>query len=539
MQGGARYCGACGTPVASQPATDLEVPAAEFKQATVLFADVVSSTQLVSAMDAEQTMQFLAPVVEAMTRAAVRYEGTIARTLGDGVMAVFGAPYAHEGHALLACQAAIEMHAATSHFTGIQLRIGLHSGEVVFDALAAGGERERQLHGVAIHLASRIVNMAEPGATYLTSHSFALACGRYEAVSVGVRQAKGFDTPVQVYQLLGSKAQVGVVRRSARQAALRGRKRELEALRKALDEVEFGTSQIVGIVGEPGAGKSRLCHEFALGCRGRLIPVLEARAQLYGHATPLQPVLEFLRSAVFRITPSDDASTVRKRIAQYVQEMGETFQQDQALLNEFLGVPEDDAEPSRLSGPARRDRLLEVVGQMVRHLAARTTVILIEDLHWLDAASADFLTTLVGAVAGTPTLLLVNYRPGYTAPWMKSPAFTEIALRDIEEGSMVELVEELIGARTEVHELAVRVAQRSGGNPFFAEELVRVLTAGGTLAGASARFSLGERAPSAALPATVQAVIGARIDQLSDTRKALLQLCAIVGKDFPRPCSST
>jgi adenylate cyclase len=523
-----RYCTACGQLPAAAP---------EFKHATVLFADIVSSTRLVAAMDAEQTMEFLAPAVDAMVQAVTRYGGTIGRTLGDGVMALFGAPNAHEGHALLACQAAIAMHAACSRFPGIQLRAGFHSGEVVIDAAVDAPDSERQLHGVAIHLASRVIAMAEPGTTYLTGESYALACSHYDAEPLGAREARGFDAPVQIYRLVGAKPAPGADRPSATGVAettLYGRERELAQLRQALDEVENGAGRIIGVVAAPGTGKSRLCAEFARGCRGRHIPVFEARAQLYGHATPLQPVLEFLRSAVLRVGPNDDPAVVRKRIAQHVRAMGKDFQNDQALVNEFLGVADEAAEAAALSAPARRARLLQVVGRMVRQLATGTSVILFEDLHWLDTASSDFLVTLVDALAGTPTLLLVNYRPGYSAPWMQSASFGEVVLPDLGPPDMVRLVAELVGDKLELRELAARIAERSGGNPFFAEELVRALRADGTLAREPAQLSLGAKVQGGAqLPATVQSVIGARIDQLSEARKSLLQLCAIVGKDFP------
>jgi class 3 adenylate cyclase/tetratricopeptide (TPR) repeat protein len=508
--------------------------APEFKQATVLFADVVSSTRLVAEMDAEEAMDVLAPMVQIMVQAVTRYGGTIGRTLGDGVMALFGAPHAHEGHALLACQAAIEMHAATARIPGIQLRVGLHSGEVVIDASTGAPGSERQLHGVAIHLASRVVAMAEPGSTFLTGDCHVLACSRYEAEALGPRSARGFDTPVQVFRLLRPKpALAQLAFNTVAKTRLYGRDRELAQLHEALGQVERGVGRIVGVVGAPGTGKSRLCAEFANRCRGRGIPVAEARAQLYGHATPMQPVLEFLRSAVLRVAPDDDAATIRARIAQHIRALGDDFIQDQVLVNDFLGVAESVAETSGVSAPSRRARLLQVVGRMVRQLVTGTTVLVIEDLHWLDAASSDFLATLIGALAGTPTLLLMNYRPGYAAAWMNSASFGEVALRDLEPGHMEQLVGELVGDRAELRELGARIAERSGGNPFFAEELVRALTADGTLVGAPAGLSLGDKAYGVALPATVQSVIGGRIDQLSEARKSLLQLCAIVGKDLP------
>ncbi|HSV60926.1 MAG TPA: AAA family ATPase [Variovorax sp.] len=530
----ARFCGACGTPAERQRPLGPSSAEAELKHATVLFADIVSSTRLIAAMDAEQSLQFLSPVVASMAQTVVRHGGTIGRTLGDGLMALFGAPQAHEGHAVLACQTAIALHAAGAEFDGIRLRVGIHSGEVAIHTRADGIERDLLLHGKAIHLASRVVSMAEPGTTFLTQESLELAASRYDAALVGARQAQGFDVPVQLHRLLGPRTVEPSDRTPrAMQTALRGRSAELARLRAALAEAEGGASRIVGIVGAPGSGKSRLCAEFAAWCRERQVPVLEARAQLYGHATPLQPVLEFLRSAVLHVGPGDDASAIRRHVAALIETMDGASPQDEALLDEFLGVAEEPAATLGLGAKARRARLLGLVGRMVRHLAKGPLVILIEDLHWMDAASAEFFAALIDAVADTPTLLLVNYRPGCQASWMSSGAFGEIALGELGEDDVVRLVEELIGERSEIHDFAVRIARRSGGNPFFAEEMVRALMADGTLVGRPSQLLLGAKAREAPLPATVQAVIGGRIDQLDDASKSLLQLCSIAGKDFP------
>ena len=530
----ARFCGACGTPADRPRPLGLSSTEAELKHATVLFADIVSSTRLIAAMDAEQSMQFLSPVVASMAQAVVRHGGTIGRTLGDGLMALFGAPQAHEGHAVLACQTAIALHAAAADFEGIRLRVGIHSGEVAIHTRADGIERDLLLHGMAIHLASRVVSMAEPGASFLTSESLALAASHFDAVPVGTRQAQGFDAPVQLHRLVGPRAALpsDPMPRTGL-TALRGRTAELAHLCDALSEAEGGRSRIVGVLGAPGSGKSRLCSEFAALCRARQVPVFEARAQLYGHATPLQPALEFLRSAVIRVAAADDPVAIRRRVAALIQSMGDDSPQDQALLNEFLGVAEEPGATPGLGAKARRARLLGLVGRMVRHLAKGPLVILIEDLHWMDSASAEFFADLINAVAGTPTLLLVNYRPGCHAGWMSSDAFSEVALNELDEDEMVGLVEGLIGERSEIHDFAVRIARRSGGNPFFAEEMVRALMADGTLVGRPSLLLLGAKAREAPLPATVQAVIGGRIDQLDDAGKSLLQLCAIVGKEFP------
>jgi predicted ATPase len=236
-----------------------------------------------------------------------------------------------------------------------------------------------------------------------------------------------------------------------------------------------GEAIVVGVVGAPGAGKSRLCYEFAGWCRSGRVPVYEARAQLYGHATQLQPVLEFLRSVFFGVSPNDDASAARGRVAERLLTLGPTFDADLPLMLEFLGLAEGGSPASRLDPKARRARLLDIVRHMVRKGGDVPSVIMIEDLHWLDDASQEFVATLVDAVAKTRVMLLLNFRPGYSAPWIGWPYYRQIPLQELSPSHTAGLVEELAGGRPELDGVRRRVAERSGGNPFFAEELVRSL----------------------------------------------------------------
>jgi class 3 adenylate cyclase/tetratricopeptide (TPR) repeat protein len=522
----ARFCGSCGA--------SLSAPEGERKHATVMFADVVGSTQLIARLDPEQAMERLQPMVAAMCAAVQRFDGTVVRVLGDGVMALFGAPVAQEGHALLACEAALAIQAELPPGKETPtVRVGLHSGPVVSSVLASDPTNEQGAHGLTVHLASRLQGMAEPGAICLTEDCYRLVRPYCDVRPLGRRTVKGFPEAIEVYDLLGLKPAVASQQfRGTNLTSFRGRGHELGMLQRALRNTEGGDAKVIGISGSPGSGKSRLCYEFAEWCRGRLIPVLEARAQLYGHATPLQPVLEFLR-LVFRISPTDDAATGRRRIAQRVLRLASTFEADLPLLYDFLGVPDREGPPSQLHPKTRHARLLEIIRHMVRQDGAATSVIIIEDLHWLDEASEDFVTTLVEAVAGTRTMLVVNYRPSYVATWMKWPYYQELVIAELSSSQIDELVEELIGSRPDVRDIRQRVAQRSGGNPFFAEELVRSLAENGAVFGEPGDYFLGTTIGEATLPATLEAVIGARIDRLAENEKSVLQIGAIIGKDFP------
>ena len=288
---------------------------------------------------------------------------------------------------------------------------------------------------------------------------------------------------------------------------------------------------MIGISGSPGSGKSRLCYEFAEWCRRRTIPVLEARAQLYGHARPLHPVLDFFR-LLFGISPNDDALFSRQRIAQRVQEVAPTFEADLSVLNDFLGISDAEGVVSQLSPKSRQVRLLEIVRHMVKHFGTANSVIIVEDLQWLDEASEDFVTTLVEAVAGSRTILVLNYRPEYRALWMKWAYFQELCITELSAKATSLLVEELIAGRQDLQHIRTRVAERSGGNPFFAEELVRSLAEDGADFSGARLSSPDAHSGHDILPATVQAVIGARIDRLGEKENRCSKLEQSLVKNF-------
>src|SRR5579871_280073 len=531
----ARFCGACGSSLESRP---LRLRAerrlvGERKQATVLFADIVSSTELVVGLDPEQAMERLGPAVSMMCEAVERFEGTVIRTLGDGLMALFGAPLAQEGHALLACEAALRMQEAFPH-GGLRLRVGLHSGEVVSELAAGELSTDRGAHGSTIHLASRLQQIAEPGGICLTEDCYRLIRAYCDVRPLGRHALKGFPEPLEIYSLLGMKPAVASQQfRGANLTSFRGRDPEIAMLQRALRSAENDDTRVIGVSGAPGTGKSRLCFEFAQWCRSRLIPVFEARALLYGHATPFQPVLEFLR-LFFRIAPTDDAAVARDRIRERLSTIGPTFEADLPLVCEFLGVPDQESAPVLLSPSARHGRLLDIIRHMVRESGATTSVIIVEDLHWLDEASEDFVGTLVDAIEGTRTMLVLAFRPSYVASWMKCSYYRQILLADLTPTETIRLVGELIGDQPELHDVRHRVAERSGGNPFFAEELVRSLAENGSIFGGPGDYSLGFIAAQGTLPTTVQAVIGARIDRLGEADKGILQIAAVIGEEFPR-----
>jgi adenylate cyclase len=529
----ARFCGWCGAPRAA--ASSVVEPHVERKQATVLFADIVGSTEMIAGLDAEEAVGRLQPVVEAMAQAVRRFDGTILGRLGDGLKAIFGAPRAQEGHALMACQAALAMQEAmASQPNAIRIRIGLHSGEVVAGAMNAGSFREQEAQGITLHIASRIEQAAEPGGILLSATCRELVGAYCDTRSEGTRVLKGIAAPFDVFRLLGLKPGVASDRfRDESLVQMRGRERELAILKRALLHAEQGAGSAIGIVAVPGIGKSRLCYEFSEWCRERHVDVFEARAHIFGKATPLLPVLELMR-ALFRITPLMTAATARRQIEEKLLALDPSFADDLPFLADFLGLPVPELEGQNIDPKARRGRLLSVVQGLVKAAGPRTSVIVFEDLHWLDQPSQDFLETIVKAASGTNFVVVLNYRPSWPCPWLALPHYRQLPLAELDSGDIDGLVRDLTGDDPTLEKMISHVARQSDGNPFFAEELVRALARSGVLIGEHGRYRLASSEwHEPVLPPTIEAAIGARLDILPEREKMLLQVGAVIGKEYP------
>lgn len=522
---GSRFCSSCGQKL------DQSAALAERKVVTVLFADIVGSTELIGEKDPERALSHLAPALARMGLAANQFHGAVLRTMGDGIMVLFGVPRIQEDHALLACRAALAMQQASLE-NGLVLRIGLHSGEVV-TGLTLHLTKEQSAYGAAIHLASRLEHMAQPGEICMTEATFRLVRPFCDAASLGAQEMKGFAQPVTVYRLVrlksaGTSEQFG----HTLLTAYRGRGEELRRLEQALRDAGSGRGNVVGICAAPGLGKSRLCFEFAERCRERQIPVLEARASPYDYSGPLQPLLEFLRS-FFRIQPQDSKEAARARIVAGVEAISPALADDIAVLTDILGVADVKPATPKLDPKAKHARLVKAIGNLVREGGRMPALIMIEDIHWLDEGSQAFIDTLVEAVAQTHVLVLLTYRPNYDPPWKTAAHVQELRLAELSQQDVAALVAESVGNHPLVRTLRQRIVERSGGNPFFAEELVRALADQGALVGEAGHYLVTDNDPAETLPATVQSVIGARIDRLREIDKTVLQIGATVGREFP------
>ncbi len=514
----------------------------ERKQVTVLFADVKGSMDMAEGQDPEQWRRIMQGFFSILAEEVRRFEGTVDKFTGDGIMAVFGAPIAHEDHARRACYAALRMlddiseYAAElrrRHGLNFSARIGLDSGEVVAGAIGAGGEGEYTAIGHTVGLAQRMEALAEPGKTYLTEDTAKLARGFFELKDLGEFEIKGASRPVRVFELAGVGSARSRLDLSRERGFSRfvGRDEEMATLAAGLTRARAGEGAAIGIVAEPGIGKSRLCHEFAERARAEGVEVFECQAQSHGREIPYMPVLQMLR-AYFGIADGDPERIVREKIAGRALLLDPAFADDLPLLFDFLGVPDPDRPLPQLSPEARHRALRAVVCRLVRAPQRRDPIVtIIEDLHWIDEASEGLVGDLLGSVEGARMLAIVNFRPEYEPPWTGPPDYGLISLAALGPDNTRELLRDLAGEDPSLDGLGEAIHERTAGNPFFIEEIVRELAETGHLEGQRGAYRLVRPVEDVGVPTTVQTVLAARIDRLGPEAKSLLQAASVAGKE--------
>ena len=456
----ARFCGRCSAalnPTASQSAnqswqnalSSLNAKGGERKRLTILFADIRNSTELIDSLgDPEAGMKRLQPVLNLMQEAVVRYEGVVNKSQGDGVMAIFGAPQPHEDHAVRGCLAALAMQDSTARLddSDLQIRVGVHTGEVVVQMIEHGIFQTYDATGVNVHLANRLEQMANAGSILVSRETYAAAKQFVEVEPLGPQTVRGIAAPVEIFKVRGllNAPSSGVFRSRARLSPLTGRTSEFAALQEELENTIRGEGHVVGLVGEAGIGKSRLCFEFAESCRGKGMRVFEARVLAHGRATPFQPVLELMRD-YFGLR-GELAVDVSRRIVLDRLAALPVSEHLPAILLDFLGLSDPHKPAIKLDPKTRKTLLLDFVGTLPRSPREPVSVVIIEDLHWIDAASEEFVEALADAIVGTTTLLVVNFRPGFAAPLMQRSHYRQINMRPLSPAQSTVLVQEHVGS---------------------------------------------------------------------------------------------
>ena len=516
----------------------------ERKQVTVLFADMKGSMELLADRDPEEARKLLDPVIEHMMEAVHRYEGTVSNLMGDGIMALFGAPLAHEDHAVRACYAALRMQESVNRYADgvrrtegvpIQIRVGLNSGEVVVGAIGNDLKMDYTAIGQTVHLASRMEQMATPGSVLMTPDALRLAEGYVQVKPLGPVSVKGLTEPVEVYEVTG----VGAARSRLQAAAARGLTRfvgrdgETEQLRKALEQARSDHGQVVGVVGEPGLGKSRLFFEFTHSHRTQGWLILESGSVSYGKATPYLPVIDLLK-AYFKIQDRDDQREIREKVTGKLLTLDKSLESTLPAFLALLDVPVDDPMWQALDPSQRRQQTLGAVKRLLlRESQVQPLILLFEDLHWIDSETQAMLESLVESLPTSRLLLLVNYRPEYQHGWANKTYYTQLRLDPLPPESAGEILNSVLGNDHGLQSLKELLIERTEGNPFFLEESVRTLVETKVLAGERGNYHLEKKVESTQVPATVQAVLAARIDRLPPEEKQLLQSAAVIGKDVP------
>ena len=522
----------------------------ERKTITALFADLKGSTALIEGLDPEDARAIIDPALQLMMDAVHRYDGYVAQALGDGIFALFGAPIAHEDHPQRALYAALRMQdemrgysdqVRLKHGVPLHMRVGINTGEVVVRSI-----RKDDLHtdyvpvGHSTNLVARMEQMAAPGSIVISEYTQKLTEGYFELKALGAAEIKGVEEPLNVYEVLGAGPLRTRLQISARRGLTRfvGRHSELEQMQQALAQAKEGHGQIVGVMGEPGLGKSRLFYEFRLTSQSGCL-VLEAFPVSHGKASPYFPIIELLKT-YFQIEPQDDERQRQEKITGRMLTLDRSLEDTLPYLFSLLGIEDPQSSLQQMDPQIRRRRTFEALKKLFLCESLNQPLLLVvEDLHWLDTETQGFLDLLNESVASARLLLLVNYRPEYRHDWGQKTYYAQLRLAPLGTDEAEELLSLLLGTdvgatgRSPLQALKQLILQRTEGTPFFMEEVVQTLVEEGALTGERGNYRLETTPRELHISPTVQGVLAARIDRLTQEEKALLQQLSVIGRQFP------
>jgi class 3 adenylate cyclase/tetratricopeptide (TPR) repeat protein len=509
----------------------------------VLFADLGGSFSAIQGADAEEAEALLDSVVSVMTDAVHRFDGTVNQVLGDGIMAVFGAPVSHEDHAVRAACAALAMQATvrrlgnpswTARGMTPEIRVGLNSGEVVVRSVRNDLAVEYRAIGSTTHLAARMEQMAARGSILLTENVMRLGRGMLRARSRGPLSVRGLIEPVQAYELTGVATRTRFQPTIARGLSpLVGRDAALSGLGEALRRALSGRSAAVLVTGEPGIGKSRLCHELLSSPEARICRVLEASALSYARTTA-HALLAGLLKALLEVDDEDSPQDAEAKVAARLSAFGFADNLSMSVALELLGItrPDDDETWQKLDPVQRMRKIEQTISQLLtRWCNEGPSVVLLEDLHWADPESMAFVCSLFRSPPGEHTLLLGTSRTEPADPWPQEPGVERCVLEPLPPSVSDTLMTALVGSDQSLADLRRRLAERTAGNPFFLEESVRAYVDMGMLEGAPGRYVLRKGAQDILVPATIEALVAARLDQVELEALDVLLGAAVLGDE--------
>jgi adenylate cyclase len=509
----------------------------ERKLVTVLFGDCAGFTALSSRLDPEELHNLMDGCFQRVLEAVHRYEGTVNQFTGDGIMALFGAPIAHEDHAVRAVAAALaiqnalcEYGAAVRAERGLDfaLRIGLNTGPVVVGRIGDDLRMDYTAQGETVNLAARLQGATAPGGILVSESTHRLVSGYFVTEETGPLELKGFSRPVRGFTVTGQRT-----RRARFDTALErgltpliGRTTELALLRASVDKARGGRGHAVSLVGEAGVGKSRLAWELREQLRGTPVTYLEGHGLPHTQALPLHLVVQLLE-ANFRIEDGEPERSKIEKVEAGVHRLDPGLEWTIPYLKHLLSLPAEHLEAAGLDQAQRKRRLTEAVRALtLRGAQNRPLVLVIEDLQWVDASSEEYLASLVDGIAAYPVLLLATHRSGYTPPWQDRPVHQRVTLDPLSEDETLRMVRQLLADSGLAPTVEAIIAQRAEGNPLFVEELIAYLRDRGPR---DQPLAEGE------VPATIHDLLTARLDRLPDSLKHTLQLASVLGREFPAP----
>jgi class 3 adenylate cyclase/tetratricopeptide (TPR) repeat protein len=562
---GSSFCNACGHNLQSYketPPVDYDQPQSytpkhladkilttrssiegERKLVTVLFADVASFTSLSEKLDPEEVHQIMDGCFKILMDKIHSYEGTINQFTGDGVMALFGAPVAHEDHAQRACYAALSIQKTMAEYgekvkrdcgLGFQMRIGLNSGPVIVGAIGDDLRMDYTAVGDTTNLAARMESTADPGAVLASANTHRLARDFFKFRTLGKLDVKGKEEPQDAYELLRAADIETRIEAAAVKGLTRfvGRERERTTLMDAFEKAQSGLGQVVGVVGEAGVGKSRLLFEFRNTLPQSEYTYLEGRCLHYGGSMAYLPVLDILKS-YFDIKEGDREFVAKKKMGEKILGLDEKFRGLFAPLQEILSLQVDDKAYLNVEPAERKPRVFEAIRNLlIRESENKPLVLAFDDLHWIDKTSGEFLDYFIGWLANTRILLILLYRPEYTHQWGSKSYYSKIGVDQLSTATSAELVQAILEGGEVVPELRELILGRAGGNPLFVEELTKSLVENGSIRRDDNQYVLVRKASDVQVPDTLQGIIAARIDRVEEDLKKIMQVASVIGREF-------
>ena len=515
----------------------------ERKLVTILFADVANYTSISEKLDPEEVHQIMDGCFTILMKEIHRYEGTINQFTGDGVMALFGAPVAHEDHAQRACHASLAIQKAIASYgekinkdfgVDFTMRIGLNSGPVIIGSIGDDLRMDYTAVGDTTNLAARMEDAARPGSVLITNHTYKLVKDFFECTSVGTLQVKGKEEPIEAYEIvkagevetrLGAAVAKGLTR-------FVGRKNSMAALFDAFERVKSGSGQVVGIVGEAGVGKSRLLIELQNMLSNEDYTYLEGQCLHYGGSMAYLPLLDIVKS-YFVIKEDDREYIIKKKITEKVIHFDERLTNTLPSFQEILSLKVDDTSYLQLEPGARKLRTFEAIRDLlVCESETKPLVIAIEDLHWIDSTSEEFISYLIDWLAGTHILLIVLYRPEYTHSWGSKSYYSKVGVDQLSPTSSAHLVQNILEGGAVVPKLGELILTRAGGNPLFVEELTHSLVENGFIQKKNHQYVLTKEESEIDVPDSIQGIIAARIDRVEENLKRIMQVASVIGREF-------